>query len=51
MKVYDPQGNEYEKEPVDVRECVESLGWSTIPPEPAEKPAPKPKKEPAEKTV
>lgn len=28
MKVYDPQGAEHEKEPVDARECVQVLGWS-----------------------
>lgn len=33
MKVYDLDGNEFEKEPVDVRECVEILGWSTTKPE------------------
>jgi len=31
MKVYDLEGNEYDKEPVDVAECVKTLGWSTTP--------------------
>ena len=33
MKVYDKEGNERDKDPIDVRECVERLGWTTIPPE------------------
>lgn len=33
MKVYDLDGNEFEKEPVDVKECVQILGWSTTKPE------------------
>lgn len=31
MKVYDLDGNEFDKEPVDVAECVKVLGWSTTP--------------------
>lgn len=31
MKVYDLDGNEFDKEPVDVAECVKALGWSTTP--------------------
>lgn len=28
MKCYDPQGNEHNKESVDVRECMESCGYT-----------------------
>jgi hypothetical protein len=31
--VYDLDGQAHEKEPIDVRECVHLLGWSTTPPE------------------
>lgn len=49
MKVYDLDGNEFEKEAVDVRECVEILGWSTAKPEPKEEVKPeKAKKQAAE---
>lgn len=33
MKVYDPEGNAHEKDPVDARECVEHCGYSYEPPE------------------
>lgn len=38
MLVYDLNGNPHDKEPVDVRECVEILGWTI------EKPVKKPRK-------
>lgn len=28
MKVYDKDGAEYDKAPVDARECVSQLGWT-----------------------
>ena len=36
MKVYDLEGNEYDKESIDARECVKVLGWSLSKPEPEE---------------
>ena len=33
MLVYDTEGNEHNKEPVDARECVKVLGWSFSKPE------------------
>lgn len=42
MLVYDLKGNAHDKEPVDVRECVEILGW-TLEPKKKAKPGPKPK--------
>ena len=32
VKVYDLDGHEFEKEPVDARECVKIMGWSLTPP-------------------
>ena len=32
IKCYDPEGNAYMKEPVDVRECIQNCGYSTEPP-------------------
>jgi hypothetical protein len=32
MKVYDLDGQEFEKESVDARECVREMGWSLTPP-------------------
>ncbi len=32
IKCYDPQGNEYMKEPIDVKECIQNCGYSTEPP-------------------
>ena len=29
MLVYDLKGNAHDKESVDVRECIEQLGWTT----------------------
>ena len=29
MIVYDKKGKAHDKEPVDVRECVEFMGWTT----------------------
>ena len=50
MIVYDKEGKAHEKESVDVRECVEQLGWSTTPPEKQKaKPWPKPKLKTEEK--
>lgn len=28
MKVYDKEGSEHDKDPVDANECVKLLGWS-----------------------
>lgn len=39
MKVYDPQGNEFDKEPIDARECVNELGWSYERPDSAAAPS------------
>lgn len=50
-KVYDLEGKEFDKEEVDVRECVEVLGWSRVKPEEAKeeaKPEVKGKKQSAE---
>jgi hypothetical protein len=33
VNVYDPQGNEHEKETTDARECVREMGWTMEPPE------------------
>ena len=33
IKVYDKDGNEFQKETVDARECVDVLGWSYEKPE------------------
>ena len=38
-RVFDKEGNMFMKDPVDVRECVDVLGWSTTPPEGFEEPA------------
>ena len=38
MIVYDLKGKAHDKEPVDVRECVEIMGWTT------DKPVKKPRK-------
>ncbi len=43
MLVYDTEGNEHNKEPVDARECVRVMGWSLTKPEAAEEKA-EPKK-------
>lgn len=48
MKVYDLDGVEHEKEPVDVRECISILGWTAEPVEKQEKPAKKQKSKVAE---
>lgn len=40
VTVYDPEGNEHQREAVDARECVESLKWSMEPPK-GKKPAAK----------
>lgn len=32
MKVYDLDGNEHDKESVDVAECINNLGWTLQPP-------------------
>lgn len=34
VKCYDLEGNEYLKEPIDARECVEHCGFTLEPPEP-----------------
>jgi hypothetical protein len=28
MKIYDLEGNEHDKEPVDAAECIRLLGWT-----------------------
>lgn len=33
VSVWDKEGKEHSKEPVDARECVEVLGWSNSAPE------------------
>ncbi|WP_020160523.1 hypothetical protein [Methylobacter marinus] len=32
MRVFDPEGNAHEKDPVDARECVQHCGYSYNPP-------------------
>lgn len=32
MTVYDSKGKEHSKEPVDARECIDRLGWTSEPP-------------------
>lgn len=34
IKCYDLEGNEYLKEPIDARECIEHCGFTLEPPEP-----------------
>ena len=36
MIVYDKNGKAHDKEPIDAKECVERLGWTTEPPKPVE---------------
>ena len=37
VKCYDPEGNEYLKEPIDARECIEHCRFTLEPPEPKAK--------------
>ena len=38
MLVYDLDGNEHDKNSVDVRECVQSMGWTNEKPVETKKP-------------
>ena len=40
VKVYDLDGQEFEKESVDARECVRIMGWSLTPPGEPQPPEP-----------
>ena len=42
MLVYDLDGNEHDKNSVDVRECVQAMGWTNEKPEPKKPVARKP---------